>query len=104
MTWMEGLPMLAFEERKRRGAILRHLNDTPRYQAAAALSVSACRALGIPSTADQVETSLAWLAEQGLVTLEGYAHVTIGTLTKAGIEVATGDRVHPLIERPEPGI
>lgn len=53
---------------------------------------------------DTMATDLAWLAEQGLITLEpaGPA-MQVATITQRGFDVATGAAVVPGIRRPRPG-
>jgi len=50
-----------------------------------------------------LRADLAWLAEQGLVTIEEVATVMIATVTRRGGDVAFGRAVVPGVRRPEPG-
>lgn len=62
----------------------------------------AARPLGFHIGRDRVRTELAWLTEQGLVTLEAVAHLTVATLTERGHDVAAGHAIVPGVKRPMP--
>jgi len=57
---------------------------------------------GFTPSRDRVRTELAWLAEQGLVTLDE-GNIIIAKLTERGADVARGRVTVPGIKRPSPG-
>lgn len=86
--------------RHRRLSILRYLDEAPEYTSNRSMLRDVLNGLGVTSTADQVVTEIAWLAEQGLVaTADGY----VVTATERGVEVARGVAAHPDVQRPAPG-
>lgn len=84
-------------------AILRFLEDAPKYTSNASMLSSQLPAVGIAYSRDQVETELSWLAEQGLVEVEGNGGFIVVTATVRGVEIAQGIARHPKIQRPRPG-
>lgn len=86
----------------RRLMILRLLAQDSGYRANAYVLRPALDAVGHAVSMDKVETDLAWLAEQGLVTVERVQDVTVGKLTARGADVAAGLAVVPGVKRPEP--
>jgi len=59
---------------------------------------------GLGATRDQLNTHLAWLEEQRLLTLDmPVANVTVATLTERGLDVAEGRAAQPGVQRPSPG-
>ena len=60
-----------------------------------------CKQIQVSS--DALQTHLAWLEEQGLVTLSTMAEITrVAKLTTRGADVATGRTVVPGVRRPRP--
>ncbi|ATG74429.1 hypothetical protein AN401_11660 [Zobellella denitrificans] len=57
----------------------------------------------VPISRDQTRTQLAWLAEQGLITLEQVMGTRVASLTGRGEDVATGRARVPGIKRPRAG-
>lgn len=89
-------------EEDRRLTILVLLVDAAGYQANQFLLQSALDSLGHAVSMDRLRADLAWLAEQGLVTVGATAAVEIATLTARGLDVAQGRAVHPGVKRPRP--
>ena len=58
--------------------------------------------LGHAVSRDKIRTDLAWLKEQGLVTLETIVNVQVAHLTDRGCDVAEGRAGVPGIKRPRP--
>ncbi len=85
-------------------AILRFLEDAPRYTSNVSMLASALPRLGISHTRDQVVSEITWLQEQGLVETETSGDFMIATATTRGVEVAQGIVKHPGIQRPRAGI
>lgn len=52
---------------------------------------------------DTVKTDLAWLEEQGLVTVEAVGHLVSAALTGRGDDVASGLASVPGVKTPVPG-
>lgn len=51
---------------------------------------------------DRLRTELAWLAEQGLVSLREVAGYQVARLTGRGVDVAEGNVIVPGVQRPRP--
>ncbi len=93
----------AHMERHRRLVILRCLSEIASHRTNTSVLRDGCVGLGVPSSRDQVTTTVAWLAEQGYVTTEAVGPgVTLVTLTARGLDIATGVAVHPDVARPSP--
>lgn len=87
----------------RRLSLLLVLTETPGYTANAFLLRDVLsNVFGHNAAVDQVRTELAWLAEQGLVTVKTTGDVTLATLTTRGADVAAGRSVVPGVKRPMP--
>ncbi|AWI83052.1 hypothetical protein CEW88_04875 [Alloyangia pacifica] len=84
-------------------AILRLLEDAPRYTSNVSMMTDLLRRLGIGYTRDQVAGEIRWLEEQGLLTSEDLSGFIIATATVRGIEVAQGIVTYPGVQRPRPG-
>lgn len=98
---MNSFPRLV--EADRRLLILRLLAEDPGYQLNVYVLRPALDAMGHTVSHDKVATDLAWLAEQGLVTMSQASDVTVGKLTSRGADVAAGRATVPGVKRPEPG-
>ena len=83
--------------------ILRCLNEDPGYGSNEAMLQAMLEALGHTVSRDRVRTELAWLAEQGLVTVTAVVGVQVATLTGRGGDAATGRATVPGVKRPRPG-
>lgn len=84
-------------------AILRMLEDAPKYTSNVSMMTQLLPKLGIGYSRDQVETEVRWLAEQSLLTVEDHAGFIVATATVRGVEVAQGIVKHHGICRPRPG-
>jgi len=87
----------------RRLVILRCLNEDPGYNLNESVLQSMLEALGHNVSRDRIRTDLAWLKEQGLVTLDVVVSVQVATITGRGADVATGRVIVPGVKRPRPG-
>lgn len=97
--------MNAFERllnEDRRLMILRLLAQDPGYRLNIYVLRPALDAVGHAVSMDKVEGDLAWLAEQGLVTVGKASDVTVATLTARGADVGAGRATVPGVKRPEP--
>jgi hypothetical protein len=83
-------------------ALLKALDTAPARRANSSILHSAMDGLGLTATRDQVKTELAWLAEQGLLTVEDLGGLYVATLTERGLDVAEGRTVAPGVQRPAP--
>lgn len=84
-------------------AILRLLEDAPKYTSNVSMITQLLHPLGIAFTRDQVAGEITWLKEQGLITVEDHAGFIVVTATVRGVEVAQGIARHPGVQRPRPG-
>lgn len=86
----------------RRLATLRFLAEAPGYTGNDSLLASALATVGLGSTRDQVRTDLAWLAEQGLVTVVAAEPLTVVRITERGTDAAAGRARVPGVAKPSP--
>lgn len=86
----------------RRLVLLRVLADSSAYTSNEYTLLSMVYALGHAVSSERLYTDLAWLAEQGLLTLSKTAGVSIATLSTRGLDVARGLAVVPGVQRPRP--
>lgn len=87
----------------RRLSLLLLLSDSPGYSANAFLLQTAVnQAYGHSVSIDQVRTDLAWLGEQGLLSVKAMGDVVVATMTVRGADVAAGRATVPGVKRPLP--
>jgi len=86
----------------RRLVILRALEEDPGYDLNEYVLQSVLEALGHTVSRDRLRADLAWLEEQGLVTVDEVAGVKVAKLTGRGSDVAAGRAVVPGVKRPRP--
>ena len=91
-----------YEREHRRLAILSMLMQASEYQLNESLLASTLHAMALTVSHDALRTQLAWLREQGLVTIEEVAGLQIATLTQRGMEAAQGIIEVPGVRRPPP--
>lgn len=89
-------------EEDRRLTILLLLKEAAGYEANQFLLQSALDGFGHVVSMDRLRADLAWLAEQGLVSVTCIATVEIAKLTGRGLDVAQGRAAHPGVKRPRP--
>ena len=82
--------------------ILRLLEHQGGYRSNCSLLRDAAEAVGLTATRDQVRVELAWLAEQGLVTVRQVEQLMIATATERGLDVAAGRARVPGVKTPSP--
>lgn len=87
----------------RRLVALRILEKSPGYQANEFVIHAMLASHGHSVSRDLVRTDLAWLAEQGLVTLTRAGAMQIATLAERGADAAAGRTTVPGVKRPAPG-
>lgn len=83
-------------------SILRLLEKEGDYRANDSLLTAAVEPLGFKVSRDKMRAQLAWLSEQGLVTLEAVGHLSVVMITERGIDVALGRATAPGVQRPAP--
>lgn len=90
--------------RHRRLAILRFLERSPTYTSNVSILTDVLNShdIGIDTSRAQTTTELAWLAENGFVTLAGQPEFRVATATAHGVDIALGRATHPDIQRPSP--
>ncbi|MCK9385083.1 MAG: ArsR family transcriptional regulator [Nevskia sp.] len=82
--------------------MLRLLSEQAEYQSNSSILDRALDEFGLNLSRDQVDSELAWLAEQGLVTTDRVLSITRATLTLRGLDVAQGQASVPGVKRPSP--
>lgn len=90
---------------QRRLVMLRLLSEQPGYASNSSILHAGLVAYGVPSSRDDVQTDLAWLQDQGLVSLElvpDAAALSVVRLTQRGDDAAKGLTVVPGVRRPSP--
>lgn len=83
--------------------ILRLLAEVPGYDLNESILQDGLDAYGLDISRDGLRSQLAWLAEQGLLTLTQVGGSQLATLTGRGEDVATGRATVPGIKRPRAG-
>ncbi len=94
---------MSFEDlliQDQRLVILRSLNEMAGYEANESILDSCLDTYGHKISRDQVRTHLAWLKEQGLISLRDVSGYQVATLTGRGEDVATGQAKVPGVKRP----
>jgi len=86
----------------RRLVILRALEEDLGYDLNEYVLQSVLEALGHSVSLDRLRSDLAWLEEQGLVSLRDVVGVKVAKLTARGSDVATGRATVPGVKRPRP--
>lgn len=86
----------------RRLRILKILKDIQGYRANELVLGDLVDAYGYSISHDQLRTDMAWLAEQGLITIDDIADIRIAGLTQRGADVAAGKITTPGVDRPAP--
>lgn len=86
----------------RRLVVLKALEGSAGYKAAQFILQRYVEQFGHLVTVDRIKSDLAWLAEQGLVTVATPEGVSVATLTQRGLDVVSGRAVTPGVTRPAP--
>lgn len=86
----------------RRLVILKLLEKSAGYKSNPYLLQTALDDFGHMVSIDSVLSDMAWLEEQGLISIEKPGGVCIGTLTQRGMDVAAGRTTVPGVKRPGP--
>lgn len=84
--------------------LLQILAEAPGYQAGSGVLIAALEGYGHIVSGDTLAMELAWLEEQGLVSLRRLpVGLAIATATDRGRDVAKGAAMVPGVRRPDPG-
>ena len=82
--------------------VLRVLAEDADYSHNEYVLRSALESVGHNISHDKLHTELAWLDEQGLISVADTVGVTVAKLTARGLDVAKGATVVPGVKRPGP--
>lgn len=83
--------------------ILRLLAEDGVYTANSSVLASAVASMGFNVSRSQIRTELAWLKEQGLVTLtQPLSDLDVASISERGLDVAAGRARVPGVDRPTP--
>ncbi|ODS10938.1 hypothetical protein [Vibrio scophthalmi] len=86
----------------RRLVILRVLSESAGYTASDSNLDDSLDSWGHTVSRDVVIGEMYWLAEQQLITLREMGSTQIATITQRGLDVASGQAIHPGVKRPRP--
>lgn len=86
----------------RRLTILLLLQKSAGYEANEHLLRTALEDFGHAATQDQLRADLAWLSEQGLITIQDTAGILIAVITERGADAAAGRADVPGVKKPAP--
>lgn len=86
----------------RRLVILRVLSESAGYTASDSNLDDLLDSWGHTVSRDVVIGEMYWLAEQQLITLREMGSTQIATITQRGLDVASGQAIHPGVKRPRP--
>ena len=92
-----------FETEHLRLAVLQILAEDSDYAHNELVLSSALGQLGHGVSSDQLRTELAWLAEQGLISVEDVSDLQVARLLERGRDAARGLAQVPGVARPRPG-
>lgn len=84
----------------RRLSLIRALSEAPSYKANESLLHQVLDGFGLSCSRDQVRSELAWLRDQGLITLIEVSGLQIAAVTQRGQDVATARTTIPGVARP----
>lgn len=82
--------------------VLRILLELPGYSSNSSLLATLLGQYGHQLSRDQVKTELAWLGEQGLISIDALETVLMVKLTERGADVAEGRTHVPGVKKPRP--
>lgn len=87
------------ESEHQRRVILGLLEKDPDYSHNEVVIKSALKSVGHHISTDKLRGQLAWLEEQGLITVERVIETDVARLTERGLDVASGASSFPGIAR-----
>jgi DNA-binding transcriptional ArsR family regulator len=82
--------------------ILRMLSEDSGYDLNESILQDGINAVGLDISRDALRTQLAWLEEQGLISVENVGNIKVARLNGRGLDVANGRANVPGIKRPSP--
>lgn len=97
------MSLIDIENEQFRRDILSLLQQDADYALNDGILQAALTQLGSPIAYDRLQTQLAWLAEQGLVTLDKLPGTVVAKLTVRGEDIALGRAMAPGVKRLRPG-
>ena len=83
--------------------ILRLLSEDLGYDITDSILQDGLAVFSLTVSRDVVHTQMAWLEEQGCITVTSVQNTKLATLTSRGFDVANGAAIVPGIKRPRPG-
>ena len=83
--------------------ILRCLSEVPGYDLNESIIQDSLDLYGLDISRDALRTQLAWLDEQGCISLKELSGTQLATLNSRGLDVVNGRAKVPGIKRPRPG-
>ena len=97
------MPLKDLIKEHQRLVILRCLSEVPGYDLNESILQDSLNVYGLDSSRDSLRTQLAWLEEQGLISIEKIGSTQKATLTARGEDVAKGRADVPGVKRPRAG-
>lgn len=88
--------------RHTRTTILRILDAQPGYRMNSRVLDQVMVDMALSSTHEELRGILAWLEQEGMITIQSVQDVIVATLRELGADVARGRTLHRDIERPSP--
>ncbi|MEI6897876.1 MAG: ArsR family transcriptional regulator [Psychromonas sp.] len=84
--------------------ILEILKEDAGYDQNDLMLMTALEAIGAGTSHDNLNSELAWLEEQALITLEKVGTLLVATITRRGLDIASGRARNPGVNRPRPEV
>lgn len=97
------MSMKTIMQEHQRLVILRFLSEDLGYDLNESILQDGLEAYSISISRDALRTQLAWLEEQGCITVTTLQNTQLAKLTERGLDVAKGMAIQPGIKRPRPG-
>ncbi|WP_170563114.1 VpaChn25_0724 family phage protein [Ruegeria atlantica] len=89
-------------EKDRRLRVLQHLAMVTDNSSNAEILLDVLNGLRITTNRDRIISTLTWLREAGMVTIEDHDSFLVVEATPRGVDVALGRDRHPGVRRPAP--
>lgn len=97
------MAMKQIMQEHQRLVILRLLSEDLGYDLNESILQDGLAVYSLSISRDALRTQLAWLEEQGCITLSDLQGTQLAKLTARGLDVANGMATQPGIKRPRPG-
>jgi hypothetical protein len=95
--------MKALMQEHQRLVILRLLSEDLGYDLNESILQDGLTIYSLSIRRDALRTQLAWLEEQGCITISTLQNTQLAKLTARGLDVANGMATQPGVKRPRPG-